>query len=264
MFGTSRNLGRARRIWRAARATLALGALLAAGPGLARTLHVYGPGGPAPAMKQIAQSFERKTGTKVIVTAGPSSNWLNQAKANGDIIFSGSENMMSDFLNQLGPLIAADTVVPMYIRPSTILVRRGNPRAIRGIRDLARRGYRVMVVGGAGQIGMWEDVVARTGERELLAGFRRNIAVEAKSSGEALDRWKKDPTIDAWLIWNHWQIANAGVADAVPVEPELRIWRPMDAGLMTRSRGDPDARRFFEFLTSSDAQRIFERNGWSR
>jgi len=264
MSGTIRTAGRARRCWRAAQTALALGALLTSAAGLAKTLHVYGPGGPAPAMKQIAQSFERNTGTKVIVTAGPSSNWLDQAKANGDIIFSGSENMMTDFLRQFGSLIAADTVVPLYIRPSTILVRPGNPRAIRGIRDLARQGYKVMVVGGAGQIGMWEDVVARTGERELLAGFRGNIAVEAKSSSEALERWKQDPTIDAWLIWNHWQIANDDVADAVPVEPELRIWRPMDAGLMARSKTDSDARRFFEFLTSPEARHIFEKNGWKR
>ncbi|HET9355763.1 MAG TPA: substrate-binding domain-containing protein [Sphingomicrobium sp.] len=264
MSRTNRKPSRARRIWRAAQAVFAAGVLLASASGLARTLHVYGPGGPAPAMKEVAQSFERRTGTRVIVTAGPSSTWLTQAKANGDIIFSGSENMMSDFLRQLGSLIAAETVEPLYIGPSTILVRPGNPRAIRGVRDLAREGYKIMVVGGAGQIGMWEDVVARTGERQLLAGFRRNIAVEATSSGEALERWKQDPAIDAWLIWNHWQIANADVADAVPVEQNLRIWRPMDAGLMARSKDDADARRFFEFLTSPEARAIFEKSGWSR
>ena len=264
MSDTIRNPSRAHRIWRAARAVVALGALVTSASGLARTLHAYGPGGPGPAMKQVAQAFERKTGTKVIVAAGPPPTWMTQAKANGDIIFSGSENMMSDFLRQLGSLIARDTIEPLYIRPSTILVRPGNPRAIRGVRDLAGQGYKVMVVGGAGQIGMWEDVATRTGERELLAGFRRNIAVEAASSGEALERWKQDPTIDAWLIWNHWQITNADVADAVPVEEELRIWRPMDAGLMARSKDDSDAKSFFKFLTSPEARRIFEKNGWTR
>lgn len=34
-------------------------------------LRVYGPGGPAPAMKEAAKVFEQKTGTPVVVTAGP-------------------------------------------------------------------------------------------------------------------------------------------------------------------------------------------------
>jgi accessory colonization factor AcfC len=33
-------------------------------------LRVYGPGGPAPAMKEAAVAFEKKTGVKVDVTAG--------------------------------------------------------------------------------------------------------------------------------------------------------------------------------------------------
>ncbi len=39
-------------------------------------LRVYGPGGPAPAMKEAAKAFEQKTGTPVVVTAGPTSEWI--------------------------------------------------------------------------------------------------------------------------------------------------------------------------------------------
>lgn len=257
---TRRTLG----LWPGLRMVFALTLTLASSASLAKTLHAYGPGGPAPAMKEIAQSYERRTGTKVIITAGPTPKWIAQARTNGDIIFSGSENMMTDFMRQLGPLIVADSIEPLYLRPSTILVRPGNPHAIRGIRDLAKPGRRIMVVGGAGQVGMWEDVVARTGDRELLARFRRNIAFDAKSSAEALEKWKSDLSIDSWLIWNHWQIANPKLADTVPVEKELTIWRPMDVGLMARAAKNPEARRFLAFLTSPEAIRIFERNGWSR
>lgn len=240
-------------------------ALVAASvPAAARTLHAYGPGGPGPAMKEVAKAYEKKTGTKVVVTAGPATGWMAKAKANGDILFSGSENMMTEFQRKLGPLVASDTIEPLYIRPSTILVRPGNPRAIEGIRDLAKPGFKIMVVGGAGQVGMWEDVAARTGDRNLLAGFRRNIAVNAQTSGDALKRWKSDSSIDAWLIWNHWQISNAEVADAVPVEEELRIWRPMDAGLMTRAKSDREARSFLEYLTSPEGRAVFEKYGWKR
>ncbi len=58
------------------------------------TLYVYGPGGPAPAMKEAATAFEKTSGVKVEVSAGPTPQWLDKAKTDADLIFSGSETMM--------------------------------------------------------------------------------------------------------------------------------------------------------------------------
>ncbi len=58
---------------------------------------VYGPGGPAPVLKELALKFEEKTKEKVIVTAGPTSAWIDKAKENADLIFSGNTSMMDDF-----------------------------------------------------------------------------------------------------------------------------------------------------------------------
>jgi len=55
-------------------------ALSASGAYAQTTLHVYGPGGPAPAMKEAAAAFEKKTGTQVVVTAGPTGTWLDLRK----------------------------------------------------------------------------------------------------------------------------------------------------------------------------------------
>ncbi len=51
------------------------------------TLHVYGPGGPAPAMKEAAAAFEKQSGIKVEVTAGPTPQWIEKAKSDADIIY---------------------------------------------------------------------------------------------------------------------------------------------------------------------------------
>ena len=47
----------------------------------------YGPGGPAPVLKELATEFEAKQGKKVKIVAGPTGQWINQAKADADIIF---------------------------------------------------------------------------------------------------------------------------------------------------------------------------------
>ena len=45
----------------------------------ALTVHVYGPGGPGPAMTDSAQTFNARYGANVIVTAGPTANWQDAA-----------------------------------------------------------------------------------------------------------------------------------------------------------------------------------------
>lgn len=229
----------------------------------AETIHVYGPGGPAPAMKEAAAIYEKKTGTTIQITAGPTGEWIEKARLDADIVFSGSENMMTGFITAMNGQIISSTVEPLFIRPSTILVRKGNPKGISGIRDLIKPGMKVLVVEGAGQVGMWEDVVGRTGDLSLLAGFRRNVAHVAGSSAEARKIWMDQAEIDAWLIWNHWQVANSTLADAVDVEPELRIWRPSDVSLTKRGYGKPQALAFIAFLKSPEGRAIFKKWGWS-
>ncbi len=226
-------------------------------------INVYGPGGPAPAMKEAAAKFEKETGNPVNVIAGPTGQWIAQAKKDADIVFSGSENMMTGFIKALEGRIVESTVEPLFIRPSTILVRKGNPKKISGIRDLAKPGAKVLVVEGAGQVGLWEDVAGRTGDLSLLSGFRRNIVEVAANSGDARKVWVDHPEIDAWLIWNHWQVANRDLADQVEVEPELRIWRPSDVSLTKTGRDKHAVQDFVAFLKSSEGRAIFEKWGWS-
>src|ERR1700749_1799307 len=92
----------------ALRAAGALCFALASGIAAAQSaLHVYGPGGPAPAMKEAALAFEKKTGTHVEVIAGPTRSWIDHAREDADVIYSGSETMMSDFVGALGGRVRA-------------------------------------------------------------------------------------------------------------------------------------------------------------
>ena len=99
-------------------------------------------------MKEAAAAFGKAHGINVQVTAGPLPNWQAEARQDADLIFSGSEVMMSDFLVAL-PDIDPATVRPLYLRPSAILVRPGNPKGIGGVRDLLTSGRRILVVNGA-------------------------------------------------------------------------------------------------------------------
>ena len=233
----------------------------AAAPEAKQTMHVYGPGGPLPAMRAAAAAFGASHGVTVLVTAGPLPQWQAAARDDADLVFSGSETMMSDFLAVLPDLDPA-TARPLYLRPSAILVRPGNPAHITGVLDLFRPGHRILVVNGAGQQGLWEDVAGRRGRIADVIAFRANIARVAPNSAEARKAWIADGSLDAWLIWGIWQTANPRLADQVAVEPEFRIFRDVGAALTRRGEARPVVQQFRDYLASPEAARIFARSGW--
>lgn len=211
-------------------------------------------------MKEAAAAFEERTGIQVNVTAGPTPAWIDHARADADLIYSGSETMMSDFVVAMGDELAADAPMPLYLRPMAILVRPGNPRHIHGLADLLKPGVKVLVVNGAGQNGVWEDVAGRLGDTNTVASLRRNIVSYAGNSSIARQTWIQQPNIDVWLTWNIWQVANPSLAETVQIEPQYAVYR--DSGIAVTKRGadNPAAQQFAKFL-KSPAQRSSHTGG---
>ncbi len=228
----------------------------------AEPLLVYGPGGPAPAMKEAAEAFSRAHGVKVEVTAGPTPGWITKARVDADLIFSGSEYMMTDLVNAMEGRIDEGTIASLYLRPSAILVRPGNPRHLRDLPDLAKPGVKVLVVQGAGQTGMWEDMAGKQGDLGLVRALRRNIVLHAPNTGAAKEAWMSRPELDAWIVYNIWQVANPKLADLVPVSKDFVVYRSSGVALTTKGKARPEARAFAEFLSSPDGAAIFRRWGW--
>lgn len=228
----------------------------------AAAVKVYGPGGPAPAMTEAATVFRAQTGIVVEVTSGPTSNWLSEAKQDADLIYSGSEHMMTDLIKALEPQVISETVQPLYLRPSAILVRKGNPKRIRGLRDLLRPNRKVIVVNGAGQVGLWEDLVGQFGDINSVRALRRNIVNFAGNSADAQKLWNERPDIDAWIVWNVWSSNGRTAAEVVPVEKDLRIYRDMGVAFTARGVSSQQARAFAGFLSSPAGKKIFARYGW--
>ena len=226
-------------------------------------LRAYGPGGPAPAMREAARVFGEQKGIKVEITAGPTPTWKDQAMKDADLIFSGSEYMMTDFVQKdLPGLTDTSTIRTLYLRPSAILVRPGNPKGIKGIKDLAKPGVRILVVQGAGQVGMWEDVSGRTGNVKLVDGVRRNIGLFAPNSAEAKKLWASDLTYDVWLIWTIWQKESPASADLINTEPDSTIYRSCGIAITNRSERKVLGNEFADFLQSPAGQAIFVKWGW--
>jgi accessory colonization factor AcfC len=61
-------------------------------------LRIYGPEGPSAPMKECAEMFSRKYGIKADVLAEPEATWMARAKQDADVIYEGSEYMLTQFI----------------------------------------------------------------------------------------------------------------------------------------------------------------------
>lgn len=201
-------------------------------------LRLYGPGGPLPAMREAAATFGRMHDAKITVVAGPTPQWVDRAKADADLIYSGAEYMMTDFLKAMEGRIDESTVTPLYLRPSAILVRPGNPKGIHEFVDLLKPGLRVLVVQGAGQTALGEDVAGRKGDIRTVRALRKNIVAVAANSAEAREAWIERGELDAWLTWNIWHVANRDLADVTAPLGASGAWVELPGSHTAREEGD--------------------------
>lgn len=225
---------------------------------------LYGAGGPHTAFQKVATAWEAKTGQKVEIIAGPEKKWSPLAQADADILWGTSEQSMTAFLETY-KTFSSDQVEPIYIRPTIIAVKAGNPKNISGFDDLLKPGMKIIVTEGAGVYntsgtGAWEDVAGRLGKLEDVAAFRKNIAVFAKGSGASY-RAFLSMDADAWITWPNWP-ASKGELAQVDISPERTVWRDVNVALSPDA--DPEAQQFLDFLLTEEAQKLMLTEGWVR
>ena len=224
-------------------------------------LKVYGPGGPQGPMRECAQVFSEREHLPVEVIFGPESKWIAQAKDDADVFFGGAEYMLTALSLEYPDLVDTGSRVSLWVRPAGILVRKGNPKHIASLADLAKPGVRIVNVEGAGQTGLWEDLAGR--DPQTLAGIGRNIAVSVKTSAEAIEKWKAGtPELDAWITYASWHELLKEQTDLVALPEAQTLYRGTPAALAAHTQHHDQAAGFLAFLQTEPAHTIFQKWGW--
>lgn len=222
-------------------------------------LHVYGPGGPLEPMRACAAQFTATTGIPVSVVGGPEAEWIASARQDADLVYGGAEYMLTAFDLRHPGFLDAATRVSLFDRAAGILVRPGNPKHIRSLQDLTREGIQIVDVNGAGQLGLWEDLAGRHG---LIRGIQRNIRVSVDTSAEAINLWKTQPELDAWITYESWHYRLRDVTELVRLPEAQRLYRGTPVAVARRSTRRTEAAAFLAHLQSPECHDVFRRWGW--
>jgi len=228
-------------------------------PARAPVLRAYGPGGPLAPMQECGKLFAEARGVGVRVDGGPEQRWWELAEKEADVVFEGAEYMLTDFMRRHPGFLDPETRRSLFDRPAAILVRKGNPRGIRGLEDLARPGVRLLEVAGAGQLGLWEDLAGRKG---LIPSLSRNIAASFSNTAEAIAAWRADPKLDAWITFESWHHRLPDETDLVRLPPGDQLLRGTPVAVARRTPHRELALAFLDFLRGEACHAVFQRAGW--
>ena len=235
-----------------------LGPITAAEVSAEEVLRLYGAVGPSPAIEEAAMLFMTRNEATVKVISGPRHMWRDKAAVDADLMFSSADFMMSDYVRSMDLQLDESSVTPLYLRPSAILVRLGNPKQIGDFPDLVRPGVNVMVVNSAGHTGLWEDMAGKLEDIRTIRALRKNIVLYAADGDEAVKMWGVRDDIDAWITWNTWHMPLRGRAQVVVPSRTYRVLRQCSVALTARGKAKPLAAKFMEFLASPETAAIFD------
>lgn len=228
-------------------------------------INLYGPGGPHTALIEVAKKYKEKTGKDVKVNFGPQGTWNDKAKKNADILFGASEQSALAIANDHNEKFDIYKIEPLYQRRAIILVKKGNPKNITGLRDLANKNVGIIVPDGMGKsntsgTGVWEDMIGRTQNIETIKNFRKNIISFTPNSGSARNMFLENNNVDAWITWIDWAKSNPDYGDIIEIEKDLVIFR--DFNMVPSNNANQDVKNFIKFVKSNEGQKIFNKYGW--
>lgn len=213
-----------------------------------------------PPLEEAAQTFQSKTGLRVILHLGSSGSMLNQAHltGQGDIYIPGSPDYMQKALDF--KLVAKDSVTIAYLVPA-LVVARGNPLGIKSLDDLKREDLRIGLADPDGVcVGLYAIELLHA--NHLLEPLRPRLKgmVESCAKTAAMIPLNMVDVVIGWREFATWQPETMEVILPSPEEIPRLAYVP---GAKLLSASNPEgADAFLSFLASREGQAILQKWGY--
>jgi molybdate transport system substrate-binding protein len=188
----------------------------------------FSAGAVAPPIQKCAEEF----GGEFELTVNEAEILMEEiAKTKeGDLLTCGSEYILDHA--QLKGSVLRETRKGLGSRTSAILVQKGNPRKIKSIADLAKKGIQVGVSVSGCLTGVWDDLATKAGLAEQI---RNNTFACADGCGELMSFINKKK-VKAILGWDTFKNLNPQTMDIIELPKDLQVHRTTAIGVITFSK----------------------------
>lgn len=244
------------------RSLLCLTLLLSiAGPSFAgSTLVVFAGSASQPPLEEAAAEFREETGIRVALHFGGSGAMLSQIRltGQGDLYIPGSPDYMDKALG-FGAVEDSGAIIA-YLVPA-ILVAKGNPLGITGLKDLERKNLRVGLADPDGVcVGLYAvEILQANG---MLDRIRPNLRGMVESCAKAAAMIPLS-LVDAVLGWREFAAWNPDGMEAVLLGPDqIPRLAYIPAAVLRHAENRSEAEAFIAFLQSEQGEAIFRKRGY--
>jgi len=204
-----------------------------------------------------AASFEKQTGTKIVLNLGPSSMLARQIEegAPADVFISADEAQMDRLHKQIAPETRKDLLTNKLV----VVIRSDSSARIDELADLTKAPFARIALADPQAVpagvyardvlkkaGLWEKI-----EPKIVPAENVRAALAVVEAGNA----------DAAFVYKTDALSSSKVRVALQIPAELapKIVYPM--AILANSAHRVDAGRFLEFLKSDEAVQVFEKLG---
>lgn len=223
------------------------------------SLLVFAGSASQPPTEEAAKAFEKKTGIHVDLVFGGSGYVLSQMKLTkqGDLYFPGSSDYMERAKREKLVDPSTEKIV-VYLVPS-INVRRGNPKGIHTLKDLARPGIKVAIANPEGVcVGAYAvEILEKNFTPEEKKQFRKNLVNYTSScskTANAISLHQADAIL-GWRVFEDW---NPDRIETIPLKSdEIARIGYIPIAVSVYSKHPKLAKKFIDFLLSPEGKAIF-------
>ncbi|MFQ5974881.1 MAG: molybdate ABC transporter substrate-binding protein [Candidatus Hydrothermarchaeales archaeon] len=214
-----------------------------------------------PVIEEAGEAFERKTGIELNLHFSGSGAMLSNMKMSkvGDLYIPASPDYMSKA--RYDGLVYSDTEKTLTYLVPAIGVQKGNPKNIRSLEDLTKKGVRVGICDPENCV-IGEYAVEIFEKNNLISKVKPNIVTHAPSASKtaALIPFGKVDAIVIWRVMGNWNPENMDIVLIDPAEiPRIAY---VSGAISIFSNDKKTAQEFLDFLASEEGQIIFAKWGY--
>jgi len=223
-------------------------------------LLLYCGAGIRPPAAELTGLFEAEHGVKIITDYAGSEVLISKIKltSRGDLYMPGDKHYVEQAAAE-GMILSQRSVC--YFVP-TILVQKGNPKKIRGLKDLLKPDVK---------LGLGDSKACAIGRKSkkifaknniAFSDVEKNLKFQSQTVNE-LGMQIQAGSLDAVIVWDAVAGYYKKYGDQVPIPAEQNVISTVDIGILKFTKHKELAEKFVKFVASTRGRNIFRKHNYT-